>query len=264
MVPAEGAAHAAAPAVEIPILYEDDDLLAVDKPAGMVVHPAYRHPDGTLFDAVAARQLARAEGRPCLLHRLDRDTSGVVLLAKTERARQALVRQFEQRRVRKWYLALVCGQPVDRQGEVCQRLRRDTADRRLVIVAADGQEAVTRYEVLAMDARWSLLLAEPHTGRTHQIRVHLAWLGHPIVGDVAYGGGPPNNAGSAGSPDAAWPRRQLLHAWSVSVRHPATGAPLRIQAPLPADMATLLPAEWHALCAARWREEHCSNEPDRW
>ena len=228
-----------------PILYEDGDLLAVAKPAGMVGHPAYRHPSGTLFDVILARQLARGEARPCLLHRLDRDTSGVVLLAKTVAARRSLVRQFERRQVRKWYLALVCGQPAQPHGAIVQPLLRDPRDRRRVVVDAAGQPATTRYRVLAADDAHALVLAEPLTGRTHQIRAHLAWLGHPIIADATYAA---PNADEVDAHIAA--PRQLLHAWALDVRHPVGGDQLRLVAPLPFDFAAALPDDWHALCAA--------------
>ncbi|HKT37846.1 MAG TPA: RluA family pseudouridine synthase, partial [Ktedonobacterales bacterium] len=131
------------------ILYEDIHLLAVDKPARLVTHPAYRHPDGTLCDAIFARQAARGEGRPWLLHRLDRDTSGVVLFAKTEMARRAVVRQFEQRTLHKRYLALTAGIPVAPAAMLEAPLRCDPADRRRTIVDANGEYAATRYAVLA-------------------------------------------------------------------------------------------------------------------
>ena len=227
------------------VLYEDDDLLAVDKPAGMVVHPAYRHPDGTLFDVVAARQAARGEPRPWLLHRLDRDTSGVVLLAKSERARRGLVRQFERHQVRKWYLALVWGIPHPPTGVVREPLRRDPLDRRRVVVDLAGQEALTSYQVIAAEDGMALLLVEPRTGRTHQIRAHLAWLGHPIAGDATYGGEVvPCTGHSLPRPAASIPARQMLHAWTLHARHPVSGDSLWIQAPVPADMAALLPAPW--------------------
>lgn len=268
------------------VLYEDGDLLAVDKPAGLVVHPAYRHPDGTLFDAVLACQTARGEARPCLLHRLDRDTSGVVLFAKTAPARRALVRQFERRQVRKWYLALVAGHPAAMSGIITQSLRRDPLDRRRVVVDPAGQPAETRYRVLAAADTRALLLVEPHTGRTHQIRAHLAWLGHPLLGDATYttyiatiraacdGNGQsfyagdyprqsiagysppipspnPTHARTSGGLDAHGeaPARHLLHAWVLGVRHPTTAAPLRFVAPLPPDFAACLPDAWRARCA---------------
>jgi 23S rRNA pseudouridine1911/1915/1917 synthase len=221
------------------VLYEDDDLLAVDKPAGLVAHPAYRHPDGTLYDAIVARQTARGEARPWLLHRLDRDTTGVVLLAKTVPARRALVRQFEQRNVHKWYLALVSGCPTTASDTITQPLRRDPLDRRRVVVDPAGQPAETRYRVLAADTARALLLAEPRTGRTHQIRAHLAWLGHPLLGDPTYA-----DASASTAPGA--PARHLLHAWALAVRHPASGAPLHLVAPLPADLAAHLPDAWRA------------------
>lgn len=224
--------------IEPRVLFEDADLLAVDKPPGMVAHPAYQHPDGTLFDAVAARQTARGERRPWLLHRLDRDTSGVVLLAKTELARRHLVRQFERRLVRKWYLAVVHGTPSATSGEICAPLRRDPSDRRRVMVDPSGQEATTRYRVLAGSADAALVLVEPLTGRMHQIRVHLASLGHPIVRDATYGPG-----GDSSGPAEGYDRRHLLHAWWLGVRHPVSDEALRIEAPVPADMVVLAPTE---------------------
>jgi 23S rRNA pseudouridine1911/1915/1917 synthase len=236
-------------AAQVCVLYEDDELLAVDKPAGMVVHPAYRHPTDTLFDAVVARQVERGERRPWLLHRLDRDTSGVVLLAKTERARRSLVRQFERRDVRKVYLAVVRGAPAAAAGEISQPLRRDLQDRRRVVVDSLGQGASTAYRVIAQHEGAALLLAEPRTGRTHQIRAHLAWLGHPIVGDATYAA-EQNAADAPARPggDASY-GRHLLHAWQLRIAHPVSGAPLRIVAPLPRDMTSALPRAWRALCS---------------
>lgn len=236
------------------VLFEDADLLAVDKPAGVVTHPAYRHPDGTLFDAIVARQVARGERRPWLLHRLDRDTSGVVLLAKTEHARKHLVRQFERRLVRKWYLAVVRGTPDVSAGAICAPLRRDPADRRRVIVDPTGQAATTSYSVLAAYEDTALVLAEPRTGRTHQIRAHLASRGHPIVGDSTYGGDDERlDLTSAGE------HRHLLHAWRLRVSHPASGDALRIEAPVPADFVATAPDGWFAaqvamLTITEWEE----------
>ena len=217
---------------ELRVLLEDAHLLAVEKPAGLVTHPAYKHPDGTLADAVFARQASRGEGRPWLLHRLDRETSGVVLFAKTEQARRGLVRQFERRTVRKRYLALVVGTLARAAGLIEAPLARDPADRRRTIVVEGGQPATTRYRVLAARGSYALVLAEPITGRTHQIRAHLAWLGAPIAGDARYL--------DEAHPAAAVALHALLHAWRIGFRHPASGEAVAIRAPLPADFAAAI------------------------
>ena len=216
----------------ITLLAEDDDLLAVAKPAGMVAHPAYRHPDGTLADFVFAYAARCGYSRPWLLHQLDRETSGVVLFARSERARRALVRQFEQRRVVKRYLAVVVGALPD-EGEISAPLRRDPADRRRVIVAEAGKPTHTRYRVLAASDGFALALVEPLTGRTHQIRAHLAHRGAPLAGDALYGG-------ASEATLAAGIGRALLHAWELRFRHPATSATAAICAPIPSDMRAAL------------------------
>lgn len=213
------------------VLYEDAQLLAVDKPSGLVTHPAYKHPDGTLCDAVFARQTARGEGRPWLLHRLDRDTSGVVLFAKTESARRALVRQFERHLMCKRYLALTIGIPTPESGVVEAPLARDPTDRRRTIVTPGGQPAITRYHVLAAHAGYALVLAEPVTGRTHQIRAHLAAAGAPLVGDSRYL--------ADGSPAVTVANHAMLHAWRLTIHYPGTGAPFTMTAPLPEDFSAL-------------------------
>lgn len=264
------------------VLYEDARLLAVEKPAGMVTHPAYRHPDGTLADVVFARQAARGEGRPWLLHRLDRETSGVVLFAKTVEARRALVRQFERRTVGKRYIALVAGGPAEDEGMIEAPLARDPADRRRVIVTPEGQPATTRFRVLARQGAAALALVEPLTGRTHQIRVHMAFLGAPLIGDTLYGDGAAGevvvggcagrggqvgemaSGGCAGPDEAAvatalgghaaaksavagWnavcvARRVMLHAWQLAFRYPTTGEPFMVTAPVPADLVAVAAA----------------------
>lgn len=221
----------AAPGVSI--LYEDTDLLVVDKPAGLVIHPAYKHPDGTLFDAVSAYVQAHGEAKPCLLHRLDKDTSGAVLLAKTEPARRHLVRQFEQRTIRKTYLALVCRALHPPSGEIDAPLRRDPLDRRRMQIDPLGAPARTEYQTLrTLAGGFALVELHPVTGRMHQLRVHLAAQGAPIVGDTLY------------AAPTCWaplePPRQCLHAHALSFQHPTSGARLSVVSPLPADMRAIL------------------------
>ncbi len=211
------------------VLFEDDELLAVDKPAGLVTHPSYKHPDGTLWDAVLARQLMLGEQRPCLLHRLDRWTSGVVLLAKTDAARRAVVRQFESRLVVKRYLALAAGSLVPEEGDIAAPLARDPSDRRRTIVAEGGQPALTHYRILGNVNERLLVLAEPRTGRTHQIRAHLSFRGAPIMGDARYF--------TKGDDALLCVPRTMLHAWQIRIAYPGTGAPFTITAPPPADFA---------------------------
>jgi 23S rRNA pseudouridine1911/1915/1917 synthase len=225
--------ESAAPSV--PILYEDDDLLVVDKPAGLVVHPAYRHPAGTLFDAVSAYVQGHGEAKPCLLHRLDKDTSGAILLAKTEHARRHLVRQFEQHTIRKTYLALVCGAPDPASGEIDAPLRRDPLDRRRMQIDPQGVPAHTAYQTLKVLAPgFAVVELAPLTGRMHQLRIHLAAQGTPIIGDTLY------------ARPERWaklsPPRQCLHAHALAFRHPTTGMHLRVVSPLPADIRTILAA----------------------
>lgn len=228
----------------IPLVYEDDALLAVDKPAGLVSHPAYKHPDGTLSDAVFARQEARGEGRPWLLHRLDRETSGVVLFAKTVEARRAVVRQFEQHRVRKVYLAVTIGRLALERGILEAPLCRDPADRRRTIVNDAGQPATTRYEALATHNGYALVLAEPLTGRTHQIRAHMAHLGAPLLGDARYielvhAAGTAHGEEQLAA-DAGEAVRVMLHAWRIGIVHPTTHAPFEVTAPLPDDLLAVV------------------------
>lgn len=212
-------------------LFEDARLLAVNKPAGVVTHPTYKHPDGTLTDAVFAQQEALGWPRPWLLHRLDKQTSGVVLFARGEQARRSLASQFAQHIARKRYLALVIWPPSSApdtaEGEIDAPLARDPLDRRRVIVAPDGQPSRTRYRRLGVTPGYALLQAEPVTGRTHQIRAHLASIGAPLVGDVTY------------LPDAApasdLAPRVMLHAWRLDLRYPGSDAPWSVTAPPPDD-----------------------------
>lgn len=210
------------------VLYEDTHLLIVNKPAGLVVHPAYKHADNTLVDVIFARQAERNESRPWLVNRLDRGTSGVVVFAKTELARRGLVRQFERRTVKKRYLAIVSGILEPASGLIDAPLQRDPADRRRTIVASGGRPSQTWYHVLTTAGRYALVLVEPRTGRTHQIRAHLAASGAPLAGDICYDEHQEQGSGT--------PPRVMLHAWQLSCIHPATGALFQLIAPIPPDM----------------------------
>ncbi len=222
-------------APSVPILYEDADLLVVDKPAGLVIHPAYKHPSGTLFDAISASMQQRGEAKPCLLHRLDKDTSGAILLAKTEHARRHLVRQFEQRTLRKTYLALICGTLHPASGEIDAPLSRDPLDRRRMRIDPQGAPARTVYQTLnRLASGVALVELHPITGRMHQLRVHLAAQGTPILGDTLYAG-----------PDQRTPLeapRQCLHAHMLTFQHPTSGSRMSVLSPLPEDIQALLSA----------------------
>lgn len=228
-------AWAAAP---FTILYSDEHLLAVEKPAGVVTHPTYKHPGGTLTDAVFAQQAALGLPRPWLLHRLDKQTSGVVLFARSDLARRSVVSQIERHTLRKRYLALVVWPPAlaaaPSDGEVDTPLARDPLDRRLVIVTPEGQPARTRYRLLAAAGGYALVQAEPVTGRTHQIRAHLASLGAPLLGDVAYL--------PEGNPARDLAPRVMLHAWRLDLAYPGSGAPWSVTAAPPADFAAVAEA----------------------
>ncbi|MCY3883075.1 MAG: RluA family pseudouridine synthase [Chloroflexi bacterium] len=212
--------------LSLPVLYEDEPLLAIDKPAGLLVHDAPAEPGAP---SVAAWFIERHPDeaaafdveRPGIVHRLDKHTSGVLLLAKTPAAQTALSAAFEARETGKQYLALCDGIPQRDRAVIDADIARSHADRRRMAVTGNGREAQTEYEVLAAARERSLLLVKPLTGRTHQIRVHLAAIGAPVAGDELYGRGP--------GP------RHLLHAWRLAFPHPG-GGELTVTAPLPADM----------------------------
>ncbi len=224
------------------IVYEDEDLLVVNKPAGMVVHLGAGVKSGTLVNALLhrVRQLSSAGGelRPGIVHRLDKLTSGLVVVAKNDCAHRALAAQFKGREVRKTYLALVHGCVAKEAGEITQPIGRDPSRRtRMKVGGIGAREALTRYRVLRRFPKFTLLEAHPHTGRTHQIRVHLAWLGHPIVGDTRYGA--PGKVRLAGKEGATLPRT-FLHAAQIEFRQPRTGDVLALCAPLPADLSEFI------------------------
>ncbi|HEX9945367.1 MAG TPA: RluA family pseudouridine synthase [Thermoanaerobaculia bacterium] len=240
-------ARPAMAAQELPlsVLFEDEHLLAIDKPAGLVVHPSIGHREGTLINALLWR--AREWGgdrRPGLVNRLDRGTSGVLLAAKTPAVHAALARALRSRHAGKEYLAVVYGATPFAKGRIELKILRDPGDRRRMVASkAEGRDSVTLYERLAEGGGLTLLRCRLLTGRTHQIRVHLKAQGLPVVGDPVYG--EPHWKGIADPYLAARCRdfpRQALHARRLAFVHPATGAPLEIVAPVPDDMAGLLAA----------------------
>jgi 23S rRNA pseudouridine1911/1915/1917 synthase len=248
-LPLEPSSSLVPDALPLEILFEDDALVVVNKPAGLVVHPAPGHPRGTLVNALVARgDLPSAEGqRPGIVHRLDKDTSGVIVVAKTTAAHGALAAQFKAREVRKLYDAVAWGHLAGESGTIERAIARSRADRqRMTVDARRGRPALTRWRRLARYAVAEHLEVELATGRTHQIRVHLSSLGHPLVGDARYGGGPARVAGFQGPQRAIAKgaleivRRVALHARRLELAHPTTGAPLAFEAPLPADMRRLL------------------------
>ena len=234
-------------AIPLHILYEDDHLLAVNKPAGLVAHPTHRQVTGTLMNALLGYGRAwRTPQRPSLVSRLDKDTSGVVLVAKTALMHTALQSAMGSQETTKDYLALVYGRVPIVRGEIELRLRRDPLDRRRVIASPKlGTPSVTRFERVATakapEVGLSLLRCRLVTGRTHQIRVHLAARGWPIVGDPTYG---ERRWSEIRRPElrGALRRfpRQALHAWRVELTHPVTGEPLTVEAPMPRDFADVL------------------------
>lgn len=217
--------------IPLTIVYEDDALLVVDKPAGMVVHPAPGHWQGTLVNALVGRQTAvPAVDRAGLVHRLDKDTSGLVMVAKTDRAHRLLTAAVAARRVRRVYAALTWGHLEADRLTVDAPIGRDPRDRKRMAIVNTGRSARTDFVRLARFDSTDLLRARLHTGRTHQIRVHLASVGHPVVGDDTYGGGGGRRLlGLA-------PRRHFLHAAWLTLDHPITGAKLDLRSRLPADL----------------------------
>ena len=221
--------------IPLRVVYEDADLLVVDKPAGLPVHPSPGHTRHTLVQGVLARcpDLSSVGGalRPGIVHRLDKDTSGLIIVAKNDAAHLSLARQLKERQVEKTYLALVDGRVDPAEAVIDAPIGRHPRHRKRMAVVAGGREARTGYRLLREVAGRSLLEVRPETGRTHQVRVHLASIGHPVVGDPVYGR---RGAAPAGLP------RQFLHAWRLAFRHPRTGERLDQEAPLPEELARAL------------------------
>ncbi len=220
--------------IPLDILFEDEDLVVVNKAAGMVVHPAYANPDHTLVNALLYhfRALSHTESiRPGIVHRLDKDTSGVLIVAKNDRVHAKLAKQFKVHTVQKIYDAFVRGVVQHEEGICDEPVRRSFLNRKKVVITpAGGKEAETFFRVKHRFQNATWLEVFPKTGRTHQIRVHLAHMDHPILGDVLYGAGFPGIY------------RQALHARSLSIDHPSTGKRMTFTAPLPADLEHLAEA----------------------
>jgi 23S rRNA pseudouridine1911/1915/1917 synthase len=216
--------------VPFEVVYEDDDLMIVDKPAGVVVHPAPGHPEGTLAQALAARGAAGGDPlRPGIVHRLDRDTSGLLVVAKSEPVHRALQQMLRERGITREYLALVEGRPASRTGTIDAAVGRDRRERTLISTRTDaGRDAVTHFELLEALPRTSLLKVRLETGRTHQIRAHMAAIGHPVVGDPQYGG--------AASGRRLGLTRQFLHSATLMFEHPTRGENLRCESKLPVEL----------------------------
>ena len=228
-----------APEIALRVVYEDADLLVIDKPAGLVVHPAPGHSSGTLVNALLAHGDGETWGgiagvqRPGIVHRLDRDTSGLLMVARTDAAQASIMAQLKARRIKKTYLALVQGGVAAAVGRIEAPIGRDPKHRTKMAVVPDGRPSVTGYRVRERFAEWTLLELDLVTGRTHQIRVHLDAIGHPVAGDPVYGTGT-SRRGPAGL------GRLFLHAWRLELTSPSDGHLIRATAPLPPELEIVL------------------------
>lgn len=217
-------------AQEIPldIIYEDSDIIVVNKPKGMVVHPANGNPDGTLVNAILSickNSLSGIGGelRPGIVHRLDKDTSGLIIVAKNDKAHINMSEQIKERNVKKTYIALVRGNVPEEEATINMPIGRSTKDRKKMAVTKNGKQAITHFKVLKRYSKYTLLEIKIETGRTHQIRVHMAEIGYPVVGDAVYSNGK-NEFGIEG---------QMLHAYKLEFMHPITNKHMKLTAPLP-------------------------------
>ena len=214
--------------IPVEVVYEDNDIIVVNKPKGMVVHPANGNPDGTLVNAIMAMCKGSLSGiggeiRPGIVHRLDKDTSGLLIVAKNDLAHINMSNQIKDRQVKKIYIALVKGNINENEATINMPIGRSTKDRKKMAVRKDGKEAITHFKVLKRYKNYTLLEVKIDTGRTHQIRVHMAEIGHPVVGDMVYSKGK-NEFGVEG---------QMLHSKSLDFKHPITGKEMHLEAKLP-------------------------------
>lgn len=249
-LPESPAPDVTAEAIPLTIVYEDDQLLVVNKPAGMVTHPAYGNYTGTLVNALlhhcAALSSVNDRSRPGIVHRLDKDTSGLLVVAKTDAAHAHLARQFARRTIRREYQAIVWGSFPVEKGIIEANLGRSKADRKKMAVVEGGKVAVTEYTVIERFPYLSLVRLKLQTGRTHQIRVHLAHVAHPVFGDpnyngrrLLYGPGTPRQKAEVQRMLDIL-TRQALHARTIGFKHPATGEEMAFESPLPEDMTAVL------------------------
>jgi 23S rRNA pseudouridine1911/1915/1917 synthase len=243
-IPAPVSDRAEAQALPLAIVHEDEDLIVVDKPAGMVVHPAAGNPDGTLVNALLHHCAGRLSGiggvlRPGIVHRIDKDTSGLMVAAKSDKAHEGLARQFADHSITRAYLAIVAGRPLPPSGTVDAPVGRSASDRKkmAVVAAGRGKRAVTHYRTLEPLADASLLRCELETGRTHQVRVHMTHIGHSLLGDPVYGRPKKAHAEKIRSLSFA---RQALHAAHLGFIHPVTKAVHHFDSDMPPDMQELL------------------------
>jgi 23S rRNA pseudouridine1911/1915/1917 synthase len=233
--------------IPLDVIYEDGDLLVINKPADLVIHPAAGNPSGTLVNALLhhCRDLSGIGGveRPGIVHRLDKDTTGIMVVAKSDRAHLALSIAFRRHTVRKTYLAVCYGTPAQQEGVIDAPIARHPTHRKEMAVVATGRPARTSYRIEQALSGAALLSCRPVTGRTHQIRVHLAHVGHAIVGDPLYAGRQWRNLQDPEAQAAcrSFPR-QALHAHRLAFEHPVTKEPVEFEAPLPADLADLIAA----------------------
>ncbi len=247
--PAPSQSEASAETIPLEVVYEDEHLLIVDKPVGLVVMPAPGHERGTLVNALLGKygeaiRNVGGEDRCGIVHRLDKDTSGLLLVAKSDGVHSALTAELAEREIKRRYLGIALGRFETSEGTINKPIGRRRSDRKQMGIVADGREAITRWQVLSEAFGMSLLSLRLHTGRTHQIRVHLQSVGHPVLCDGTYGWtksrtlmvADPHVRSELG---AIWPGRQMLHAVELEFKHPVTGALIKAMSPIPRDMAAV-------------------------